>query len=344
MFCDFPIHISIIMNKEQFKSLITRLDIFFSDLSNKEKIELFVEKAKNENAWFSDYLIRNAMKAINMQFFSTSKWDIFFDKYGLPIVSKKKIGLILSGNLPAVGIHDLLMVVASGNQAVVKLSSLDSSLMLLYIDAISSIDSSISIEVVERLSSVDAVIATGSDFSSSYFSNYFAKIPHIIRKNRSSVAVLKGYETQLAFEALAIDIFTYYGLGCRNVSSLFVPMNFDLIPLFDVLSQVNWVLDHTKYANNYQYHKTLSLLNQISHFDLGNLIVTENDAIVSPVGVLHIHRYASEGDFQTWLTQHEGKIQCVVGQDFIPFGQSQMPALDDFADGVNTYKFLVNLS
>ena len=337
-------NIQYMITKERFLSLIQGLQTYFSDSSNKDKIELFVDKAKNENAWFSDYLIRNAMKAIDQQFFNVAIWDSFFEKQDAFSSTPKLVGLILSGNLPAVGMHDLLMTLAAGHLAVLKLSSQDKAMMQLYIEAIQSIDAEFSIEVVERLPSVDAVIATGSDFSSSYFSNYFAKIPHIIRKNRSSVAVLTGNETSLDFEGLAVDIFTYYGLGCRNVSSIMVPKDYDLIPLFDVLTQVDWVLEHTKYSNNYQYHKTLLLLNQIPHYDLGNVIVTENEALVSPVGVLHVHRYASEEELRTWLKQHEAKIQCVVGQQTIHFGQAQMPALDDFADGVNTYEFLVNLS
>lgn len=324
--------------------LIEGLYNYFLESSNKDKIELFIEKAKNENAWFSDYLIRNAMNAINRQFFNTSVWESFYAKNGPSANSPKKVGLILSGNLPAVGMHDLLMVLASGNHVVVKLSSQDSALMRLYIEAIQSIDETFAIEIVDRLPSVNAVIATGSDFSSSYFANYFAKIPHVIRKNRSSVAVLSGNENVHDFERLALDIFTYYGLGCRNVSTIAVPKDYDLIPLFDVLSQVDWVLEHTKYSNNYQYHKTLLLLNQVPHFDLGNLIVTENEALVSPVGVLHVHRYQSENELEAWLKHHEEKIQCIVGANAIPFGQAQSPALDDFADGVNTYEFLVNLS
>ena len=332
------------MNNERFLSLIVGLQTYFKDSSNKEKIELFIEKAKNENAWFSDYLIRHALDAINQQFFEVSSWEIFFEKQLASSQTPKRVGLILSGNLPAVGMHDLLMLIAAGHLPVLKLSSQDKALMLMYIDAIRSIDSTIVIEVVDRLPSVDAVIATGSDFSSSYFSNYFAKIPHIIRKNRSSVAVLTGNETKLDYEGLAADIFTYYGLGCRNVSTIAVPETFDLIPVFDVLTQVGWVLDHTKYSNNYQYHKTLMLLNQIPHFDLGNVIVTESEDLVSPVGVLHVHRYDSPEALESWLKQHAEKIQCVVGQKAIPFGQAQMPALDDWADGINTYEFLVNLS
>lgn len=332
------------ITKERFLSLIQGLHSYFLDSSNKDKIELFIEKAKNENAWFSDYLIRNAMNAIDQQFFDVVIWDSFLKNQVAASNAKKRVGLILSGNLPAVGMHDVLMLIAAGHQPVLKLSSQDKSLMLMYIDAIRTIDSTIDIEVVDRLPSVDAVIATGSDFSSSYFSNYFAKIPHIIRKNRSSVAVLTGSETKSDYVGLATDIFTYYGLGCRNVSTIAVPETFDLIPLFDVLTQVDWVLDHTKYSNNYQYHKTLMLLNQIPHFDLGNVIVTESKDLVSPVGVLHVHRYDSPDALEAWLNQHAEKIQCVVGQKAIPFGQAQMPALDDWADGINTYEFLVNLS
>ncbi len=332
------------MDNGRFLSLIVGLQTYFKDSSNKEKIELFIEKAKNENAWFSDYLIRNAMDAINQQFFEVSSWKKFFEKQHASSRTPKRIGLILSGNLPAVGMHDLLMLIAAGHQPVLKLSSQDKALMLMYIDAICVIDSTIDIEVVDRLPSVDAVIATGSDFSSSYFSNYFAKIPHIIRKNRSSVAVLTGNESTSDYEGLAADIFTYYGLGCRNVSTIAVPVTFDLIPLFDVLTQVDWVLDHTKYSNNYQYHKTLMLLNQIPHFDLGNILVKESEELVSPVGVLHVHRYDSLEALESWLNQQAEKIQCVVGQKAIPFGQAQKPALDDWADGINTYEFLVNLS
>lgn len=332
------------MPKERFLSLIKALHQYLSDSSNEEKIELFIEKAKNENPWFSDYLIRNAMKAIDEQFLNHEIWDHFFKKYPSSPANSKRIGLILSGNLPAVGMHDVLMSLAAGHQVVVKYSSQDQALMKLYMEAIKSIDAHFRIESVDRLPAVDAVIATGSDFSSAYFRNYFAKIPHIIRKNRSSVAVLTGNENKADFEALAGDIFTYYGLGCRNVSTIAVPTNFDLTPLFDVLTKVEWVLDHTKYSNNYQYHKTLLLLNQVPHFDLGNLIVTESEQLVSPVGVLHVHRYETEKELTAWLGQHAEKIQCVVGSKSVPFGQAQMPALDDFADGINTYEFLVNLS
>jgi hypothetical protein len=330
------------MPQAQFLELIKFLDQYFSSESNKEKIELFIDKAINENPWFTDSLVRNAMSAIGQQFFSVPVWQDFFNHYPKESNSFLQIGLVLPGNLPAIGMHDVLMVLASGQQANLKLSSQDKPLMQMYVTAIKEFDPNIPIAFIERLQGMDAVIATGSDFSSGYFSQYFSNIPHIIRKNRSSLAVLRGTESIREFQGLAKDIFTYYGLGCRNVSTLAIPKDYDLIPLFDVLSMEDWVLNHSKYANNLQYYRTLYLLNQIPHFDLGNIIVTENEELVSPVGVLYIHRYENESSLQKWISEREEKIQCKVGIN-VDFGQSQQPALDDFADGINTYDFLVNL-
>ncbi len=331
------------MPHAQFLELIKFLDHYFSSEKNKEKIELFIDKAVNENPWFTDSFLRIAMNAIQKQFFSCMAWQDFFVTHPEKAKSKSQIGLILAGNLPAIGLHDLLMVLASGQIANIKLSSQDKSLMHLYVLAMKEFDPLIPIHFIDRLQGMDAVIATGSDFSGGYFSHYFSTTPHIIRKNRSSLAVLRGNESINDFQGLAEDIFTYYGLGCRNVSTLAIPKDYDLIPLFHVLSKEDWVLNHSKYANNLQYYRTLYLLNQIPHFDLGNSIVTENEELVSPVGVLYIHRYENEGSLQKWISEREEKIQCKVGIN-VDFGQSQHPALDDFADGVNTYDFLVNLA
>ena len=331
------------MPNAQFLELIKFLSRYFSSESNKEKIELFIDKAVNENPWFTDSLVRNAMTAISQQFFSVQVWQDFFKKYPQEAAGHYQVGLVLPGNLPAVGMHDLLMVLASGQQARLKLSSQDKSLMQLYVLVMKEFDVNIPITFIDRLQGMDAVIATGSDFSSGYFSQYFSNIPHIIRKNRSSLAVLSGQESVTEFQGLAKDIFTYYGLGCRNVSTLAVPHDFDLIPLFDILSKEIWVLSHSKYSNNLQYYRTLYLLNQIEHYDLGNLIVTESEDLVSPIGVLYIIRYQDIDSLNVWIADREEKIQCKVGVN-VDFGQSQQPALDDFADGINTYEFLVNLT
>ena len=331
------------MPKASFLQLISFLKAFFSNESNREKIELFIDRSVNENPWFSESLVRHAMQAIEVQFFSVEAWEVFYANHPVQAAEPKKVGIVLAGNLPAVGLHDVLMVLASGHQASLKLSSQDKALMQLYVLAIQSFDAEVPVSIIERLQGVDAVIATGSDFSGGYFAHYFSTIPHIIRKNRSSLAVLKGNETQEDFKGLAQDIFTYYGLGCRNVSTIAVPETYDLTPLFDELTKETWVLDHSKYSNNFQYHRTLFLLNQVPHFDLGNLLVTENNDLVSPVGVLYVHRYADEASLLAWIQEREEKIQCKVGLE-IGFGQSQHPALDDFADGIDTYDFLINLS
>lgn len=331
------------MPQSQFLELINFLDQYFSSEKNKEKIELFIDKAINENPWFTDSLVRNAMSAIGQQFFSVPVWQDFLTQYPKESNGFLQIGLVLPGNLPAIGMHDVLMVLASGQQANLKLSTQDKPLMQMYVTAIKEFDPNIPIAFIERLQGMDAVIATGSDFSSGYFSQYFSNIPHIIRKNRSSLAVLRGTESDQEFQGLANDILTYYGLGCRNVSTLAVPHDYDLIPLFDILSKETWVLNHSKYSNNLQYYRTLYLLNQIEHYDLGNLIVTENDDLVSPIGVLYLFRYTDMDSLHVWMAQREEKIQCKVGMN-VDFGQSQKPALDDFADGINTYDFLVNLT
>ncbi|MFM6948097.1 MAG: acyl-CoA reductase [Aquirufa sp.] len=330
------------MSKSAFLSLISSLKEYFSSSSNKEKIELFVERSMQENPWFTKDLIEYSMSAIQNQFFKVETWNDFYNSEGEPNhIHPKKVGLILPGNLPAVGMHDVLMVLASGNACLVKLSSQDKFLMTMYIQAIQEL-SQFEIQIVDKMANMDLVIATGSDFAGNYFTQYFKDIPHIIRKNRSSIAVLTGNENSNDFHGLAKDIFTYYGLGCRNVSSIFVPKDYDLMPLFDVLTTYQSVMDHNKYGNNYQYQKTLMLLNQVQHFDLGNLLVVEKPELVSAVGVLHLHYYENASEIEQILRENNEKVQCVVGTDFIDFGQAQEPGLSDFADGINTYKFINN--
>ena len=328
------------MSKSTFLSLISSLKEYFSSSTNKEKIELFVDRSMQENPWFTKDLIEYSMKAIEDQFFDVHKWMLFFEQEREVLKEEsKKVGLILPGNLPAVGMHDVLMVLASGNKCFVKLSSQDKFLMTLYIQAIQEL-CSFEIHIVDKIADMDMVIATGSDFAGTYFNQYFKHIPHIIRKNRSSIAVILGNETESDFHGLAKDIFTYYGLGCRNVSSIYVPHGYDLIPLFDVLTTYYTVMDHHKYANNYQYQKTLMLLNQVQHFDLGNLLVVERPELISAVGVLHIHYYEQILDVEELIKENEEKIQCVVSKNHIDFGKAQEPGLSDFADGVNTYQWL----
>jgi len=330
------------MSKNTFLDLITYLKEYFTSSSNEEKIELFIEKALGQNPWFTRDLVDYSMDAIQKQFFDRNKWEHFFEEQGLPKQSPpKKVGIVLPGNLPAIGMHDVLMVLASGNICLIKLSSQDTPLMQLYVEVIQTFGK-FEIQIVDKIKDSEFVIATGSDTTGNYFDQYFKDIPRIIRKNRSSLAILWGNESKSDFEGLAKDIFTYYGLGCRNVSSIFIPKDYDLIPLFDVLTTYQWVMEHHKYSNNYQYQKTLFLLNQVPHFDLGNLLVLEKPELVSAVGVLHLHYYSNEQELKEMLVGFEEKIQCKVGngQDLIPFGLAQEPSLSDWADGVNTYRIM----
>jgi hypothetical protein len=200
------------------------------------------------------------------------------------------------------------------------------------------------VEIKERfLGDFDAVIATGSDNSSNYFESYFGKYPHIIRKNRTSVAVIDGSETKEELTELGKDIFTYFGLGCRNVSQLWIPMDFNLNRFFEAIYDYNPIANHNKYANNYDYNKAVYLMNKANLLDNGFLLLKEDFGLNSPLGMLHYVRYKDSIDAEHFLQENKDKIQVIVGKNYIPFGMSQNPGLTDYADGVDTMQFLVNL-
>jgi hypothetical protein len=226
-----------------------------------------------------------------------------------------------------------------------KPSSQDNALMNFVVKKLIEIEPEFKtkIEIVERLNDADAFIGTGSDNSAKYFKYYFGKKPHIIRQNRSSIAILNGKETEQELNILGEDIFTYYGLGCRNVSKLLVPKNYDFIPLLDALKSQEAVGDHHKYRNNYDYNKSIYLVNSEPHLDTGFLLVRESSDAVSPISVLYYQQYASETELNSLLKVNQEKIQCIVGHNYIPFGKAQMPELWDYADGVDTMDFLTNL-
>ncbi|RLD39860.1 MAG: acyl-CoA reductase, partial [Bacteroidetes bacterium] len=200
-----------------------------------------------------------------------------------------------------------------------------------------------------QIKSFDAVIATGSDNSSRYFGYYFGKYPNIIRKNRNGVAIIKGDETDQDLEALADDIFQYYGLGCRNVSKIFVPNDYDFNPLLDILSEQKTIIENNKYFNNYEYNKAIFLVNSREHFDAGTVLLVEEEKIASPVSVLNFEYYKEENVLRNHLILDADKIQCVVSNsdsipDKVAFGKSQQPELWDYADGVDTVEFLLGLA
>lgn len=304
----------------------------------------FYRAVQNQNNWFTEDSVRLALQGV-ARYLNEEALLKWLAPYQLNNPSDKRIGVIMAGNIPMVGFHDLLSVLISGHRLMAKPSSQDSLLIGMVIKALVDIDPAFGerIDIVERLNEADAFIGTGSDNSARYFQYYFGKKPHIIRQNRTSVAVLRGKETPGQIQELGKDIFTYYGLGCRNVSKIFVPEGYDFQGFLDALQGFDHVADHHKYRNNYDYNKSIYLVNKVPHLDTGYLLLKESADLVSPISVLFYEEYQDEKQLGLLLEQHKDKIQCVVGEGHVPFGTAQQPELWDYADGVDTLKFLSRL-
>lgn len=315
------------------------------NLSLQEKEALFLNCLR-ENPWFTAENVELALKGI-CKFLDQGILAEWISKYSLDKTPSKKIGVAMAGNIPLVGFHDLLCVLLSGHHLIAKLSSSDSVLMKFMKSSLVDIDSSFEnlIQFEERLKNVDAVIATGSDNTSRYFEYYFRNIPHLIRKNRSSCAVILGEETESEFNDLGKDIFSYFGLGCRNVSKIYLPENFDLVRLIKSWEPFQPIINHNKYANNYDYQKSILLVNQIHFYDSGFVVLLKNENLVSPIAMVYYEFYRDQRDLDSKLEKQQNKIQCIVSaqgwyKNSLPFGEAQMPAVDDYADGVDTLHFL----
>ena len=332
-----------------------RISMFFKlgqrllSLSEQEREELAF-RAGGQNNWFTAKSVNEAIDAIGHSL-SQDALEQFTKGHQLAPKEPRTIGLVMAGNIPMVGFHDLLSVLIAGHKALVKLSSQDAVLMQFVIREITELEPAFAerITVTERLQGMDAVIATGSDNSARYFKHYFAKNPHIIRQNRTSVGVIKGNEDAAAVKALGDDLFRYYGLGCRNVSKLYVPSGFDFKPFIDALLDQEAVLDHHKYRNNYDYNKSIYLVNKEPHLDSGFFLVRESEELVSPISVIFYEHYTSEAELDLKLAAKQDKIQAIVSDGgwysgSIPFGTAQEPALWDYADGVDTLEFLDGLT
>ncbi len=317
---------------------------------NEQLLEI-INNEKHYNAWFTPESVLQAVKAIGAML---NKQDLstWLDKY--PIQQhNKRVGLILAGNIPLVGFHDVLCVIASGNHALIKASSQDTRLIKYVLEMLTAIDSSFAEQYsfVERLEKFDAVIATGSNNTSRYFDYYFGKVPNIIRKNRNSVALLTGNETAEQLQALGHDIFDYYGLGCRNVSKLLVPEGYIFNFFFESIESYQPIINHHKYNNNYDYNKSIYLVNSDNHFDNGFLLLKEDERLASPLAVLYYGFYKDIASAENLLEAESDKIQCIVSAaplqvkaQVVDFGMSQQPALWDYADGVDTMAFLTGIS
>lgn len=301
------------------------------------------------NPWFTPENVLNAITAIG-NMLNQADLTIWLNNYNFSENRiAKNVGLILAGNIPLVGFHDILCVLASGNHALIKTSSNDARLVKMVLQMLVTLEPELKdrFSFIERLKDFDAVIATGSNNSSRYFEYYFSKVPHIIRKNRSSVAVLTGNETPAQIAALGHDIFDYYGLGCRNVAKLMLPAGYKFKYFFEPLEIFEPVINHHKYNNNYGYNKSIYLVNSDKHFDNGFLLLKEDKRLTSPLAVLFYEYYDDIEQVQQVLIEQNESIQCIVSNaplhvknQVVDFSMSQQPALWDYADGVDTMAFL----
>ena len=319
-------------------------------LSKTEQFNDIFDKAEQQNSWFTRANVIFAFKSWS-EALSENNVQQWLSQYQLPqTTSPKKILIIMAGNLPLVGFHDLLCVLVAGHKAIVKLSSDDCVLLPYLIKQMKAFAPEWAEAVAftdDKVTEYDAVIATGSDNTARYFEYYFGKKPHIIRKNRHSVAVLTGEETPEELQDLGKDIFLYYGLGCRSVSKLFVPQGYDFDLLFQAIYPYKDIIEEQKYANNYDYNKAVYLMSLYKLLENGFLLLKEDEHYGSPIATLFYEYYTNKEALKKKLATDREKIQCVVGHNFIdgeiPFGQTQTPKLWDYADGVNTLTFLLNL-
>ncbi|PST81779.1 acyl-CoA reductase [Pedobacter yulinensis] len=337
----------IALNHEKVISALTSLGDFFRQPDAGWQ-ELSV-RVQNRNPWFTPEQVNRATAGLAAMLRGP---DIRTWVEGIRITDKpRQVGMILAGNIPMVGLHDLLCVLATGHHAQVKLSSSDDLLLPYVVNQLISAEPAFAgrVQYVERLQGFDAVIATGSNNSSRYFDYYFGKVPNIIRKNRNSVALLTGHESDAELAALGDDIFAYFGLGCRSVSKLLVPEGYDFGAFFRAIEIHQPIINHFKYNNNYDYNKSIYLVNLVPHLDNGFLLVKEDEALASPLAVLYYSHYQQADDAVSQLQQAQENIQCIVTAEqqgalpVIPFGRSQQPRLWDYADNIDTTAFLAGL-
>ncbi len=324
--------------------------------------EALCQKAFQKNGWFTPENIKHAANvwALTLSAENIHEW---LSSYTLSEGKPKTVGVINAGNIPFTGMHDLLTVFITGNKYIAKNSSEDPYLMPYIVDLLIRGEPQLDgvFQFTDKLplskefsNKVDAIIATGSNNSAHHFEYYFRNVPHIIRRNRNAIALLSGDETFEELNCLGEDIFRYFGLGCRSVSKMYVPGNYDFNNFFEAIFSFSPIMQHNKYMNNFDYNNTIRLMNSIPFLQNGFLIVQEEKQIPSPIAVLHYERYGNLNELTKTLDACESQIQCVVTNkplEFktelknrtLAFGQGQLPALSDYSDGVDTMKFLLSL-
>ncbi|NRD20185.1 acyl-CoA reductase [Winogradskyella eckloniae] len=318
-------------------------ELFFEGFKHQIKL------AKESNGWFTNnnlsYSFNNWSNALKLS--NITDW---IKKYHFNNVNPKKVAIIMAGNIPLVGFHDFLCVLISGHEVLVKQSSNDKHLLPFIAKYLEVVEPEFKGKISfteDKLNNFDAVIATGSNNTARYFEYYFKDKPSIIRKNRNSVAVLTGKETTADLELLSDDIFRYYGLGCRNVSKLFVPKAYDFQDLFKAVYKWHPIINESKYANNYDYNKAVYLMSEFDMLENGFLMVKEDESYASPIATLFYEYYDTIDELEQKIKADSDHIQCVVSNSFmtndVNFGETQNPQLSDYADNVNTIEFLLEI-
>ena len=330
------------------KRALLALHTALEDFEHNESWGFAIEQAKYHNRWFEEAQVHQSLSQWR-ESLSPEQVDSWLSNYSLPEnIGTQRLGVIMAGNVPLVGFHDVIVGVISGFYVFAKTSSDDTLLPKMWLTEAAKIDPiwSERVEVVEQLRNLDVAIATGSNNTAKYFASFFKSIPHLIRNNRNSVAVLTGEETQEDFIALGHDVFDYFGLGCRNVTHLMLPVGYDFTPLFQCWDEhFDWIRNHNKYANNYEYHRALLLMNLDPHIDTGYLIAKEKPELYAPVGMLNYSFYDSVDGVAQKLVEWGDSLQCKVSHlpltNAMNFGSTQCTQLYDFADGVDTLQWLI---
>lgn len=318
-------------------------DVFFDGFKHQIKL------SKEHNGWFTDENIRFAINSW-ARALSKEQLDTWLKPYNFKNSPSQKVAVIMAGNIPLVGFHDFLSVLISGHHILVKQSSNDKHLLPFIAKYLEYVEPNFKDRISfhdGQLKDFDAVIATGSNNTARYFEYYFKNKPSLIRRNRNSVAVITGQETEEEMQLLSNDIFTYFGLGCRNVSKIFVPENYNFEAFFKGIYDWNEIIEGSKYANNYDYNKAVYIMSEFNMLENGFLMIKEDQSYSSPIATIFYEYYSDLDKLREKLKQDQDLIQCVVSNmeiaSDIKFGQTQHPELSDYADGVDTLAFLSQL-
>ncbi len=331
------------MNLQNRIDLLQKLNAYLG--SDDDNWKIVKSRATAQNAWFTPEFIELSLHNISSFFLDMKHIMPWADHYHLDDnIGGKNVGIVMAGNIPLVGFHDFLSVFLSGHKQTIKLSSKDGVLLKHLAEKMIELDEGCRDRIVfaDMLKGCDAYIATGSNNSARYFEQYFSRYPNIIRRNRTSAAILTGNETTDELEKLADDIHQYFGLGCRNVTKILVPQNYDFVPLLNAFKKYKYFEEHHKYKNNYDYQLSLALLNNKFYMTNGSTLLIESEGLFSPISQLHYSFYTNAAAAMEQLKTN-GDIQCIVGNMATPFGKAQQPGLFDYADGVDTMAFLLSL-